>query len=183
MRPWCCPRSPRAASSVGRAGGRCRPYPSGSRPRSGAARERTGPQGCGVGCRRGASDRPLPRPPVPGQGPRAPARRRAAPRHGRSGPRDRARSRRAWWRSLRPAPAFPRSSWVRSVRVRLSPAKLSLPAHSALSPLVCRGPSCVLSLGVDAPGALTIDEPAFPPARVQARELGREPVERCCYVD
>jgi len=36
---------------------------------------------------------------------------------------------------------------------------------------------------VDTPNTLTIDEPAFLTARVQARELGREPVERVCYVE
>ena len=41
----------------------------------------------------------------------------------------------------------------------------------------------VLPSWVDAPGTLTIDEPALLAARVQARELGRERVERRCYVD
>jgi len=39
-----------------------------------------------------------------------------------------------------------------------------------------------LSLRVDAPGTLGVDKPAFLPARVQARELGRERTERMCYV-
>jgi len=41
----------------------------------------------------------------------------------------------------------------------------------------------VLPSRVDAPATLTIDEAAFLPPRVQARELGREPVERRCYVE
>ena len=41
----------------------------------------------------------------------------------------------------------------------------------------------VLPSRVDAPATLTIDEPAFPVARIQAREVGREPVERMHYVE
>jgi len=40
----------------------------------------------------------------------------------------------------------------------------------------------VLPSRVDAPATLTIDEPAFLVARVQARELGRERIKRRCYV-
>jgi len=36
---------------------------------------------------------------------------------------------------------------------------------------------------VDRPDTLSIDEPTFFTACVQARELGREPIERLCYVD
>jgi len=36
---------------------------------------------------------------------------------------------------------------------------------------------------IDMPGTFGVDEPAFLPARVQARKLGRERVERLCYVD
>jgi len=51
-----------------------------------------------------------------------------------------------------------------------------------MSSVVCRRCTpCPLSR-VDTPGALTIDEPPFLPARVQARELGRERVERLRYV-
>jgi len=49
--------------------------------------------------------------------------------------------------------------------------------------LVWRGPSGALALRVDAPHTLTIDEAAFLTARVQAREVGRERVERVCYVE
>jgi len=41
----------------------------------------------------------------------------------------------------------------------------------------------VLPSRVDAPTTLTIDEAAFLAARVQARELDRERVERRCYVE
>ncbi len=45
------------------------------------------------------------------------------------------------------------------------------------------GPLCVVTGSrVKTPDTLTIDEPAFLPARVQARKLDRERVERLHYV-
>jgi len=66
--------------------------------------------------------------------------------------------------------------------VRLAPLGLPLLTRPALSPLLCRGPSCVISLRVDAPDTLSVDEPPFPPTHVQAREVGWERVERPCYI-
>jgi len=72
----------------------------------------------------------------------------------------------------------------RLCRVRSLPRRLCRvprPSPSSLCHVPQRAP--FTGSWVDTPGTLVIDEPAFLPARVQARKLGRERAERLRYVE